>query len=193
MSRITAGLAFLAASLAAGVAEAHTLGAPGAGFAQGFVHPLGGLDHLLAMIAVGLWASQLGGRALWAVPAAFVAMMAGGAVAGWAGVAVPGVEPAIALSLLVLGLVVTTATRLPVALGAALVGVFALFHGHAHGAELPQAASALAYGGGFVAATALLHGIGLAIGLAARERFTLAMRLGGAGIAAAGVLLMIAG
>jgi urease accessory protein len=193
MSRIMAGLVFLAASLAAGVAEAHTFGAPGAGFARGFAHPLGGFDHLLAMLAVGLWASQLGGRALWAVPAAFVAMMVGGAVAGWAGVPVPGVEPAIALSLLVLGLVVTTATRLPVALGAALVGVFALFHGHAHGAELPQAASALAYGGGFVAATALLHGLGLAVGLVARERFTWAMRLGGAGIAAAGVVLMIAG
>lgn len=189
MIRMGTALAVLA-SLVSGVAEAHTFGADGAGLAQGFAHPLGGLDHLLAMIAVGLWATQLGGRALWAVPTAFVSMMAAGAVVGWGGIPVPGVEPAIALSLLVLGLVVTTATRLPVALGMALVGVFALFHGHAHGSELPAAASALAYGGGFIAATALLHGVGLALGLAARTRFTLALRLGGAGVAAAGIVLM---
>jgi urease accessory protein len=192
MKRIGTGLAVFAASLTAGAAEAHTFGATGAGFAQGFAHPLGGLDHLLAMIAVGLWATQLGGRALWAVPASFVAMMVAGAVVGWAGVPVPGVEPAIALSLLVLGFVVTTATRLPTALGAALVGVFALFHGHAHGSELPEAAAALAYAGGFVAATAVLHGVGLALGLATRQRFAWALRLGGAGVAAAGVLLIMA-
>lgn len=191
MNRIGWGVAVFAASLAAGTAEAHTGGAGGAGFAQGFSHPLGGLDHLLAMVAVGLWAAQLGGRALWAVPAAFVAMMAVGAVVGWAGVAMPGVEPAIALSVLVLGVAVTTAMRLPAAVGAALVGVFALFHGHAHGSELPEAASILAYGGGFVVATALLHGAGLALGLASQQRFAWAMRLGGAGVAAAGAMLMI--
>jgi urease accessory protein len=192
MKRIGTGLAVFAASFAAGVAEAHTPGAAGAGFAQGFAHPLGGLDHLLAMVAVGLWAAQLGGRALWAVPASFVAMMLLGAVVGWTGVPVPGVESAIALSLLALGLAVTTATRLPVALGAALVGAFALFHGHAHGSELPAAASVLAYGGGFIAATALLHGAGLALGLATQARFAWALRLGGAGVAAAGVLLIMA-
>ena len=189
MIRMGTALAVLA-SLASGVAEAHTFGADGAGLAQGFAHPLGGLDHLLAMIAVGLWATQLSGRALWAVPAAFVSMMAVGAVVGWAGMPVAGVEPAIAVSLLLLGLVVTTATRLPVALGMALVGVFALFHGHAHASDLPAAASALAYGGGFIAATVLLHGVGLMLGLAARTRFTWALRLGGAGVAAAGAVLM---
>jgi urease accessory protein len=193
MNRIVAALAVLAASLASGMAEAHTFGADAAGLAQGVAHPFGGLDHLLAMIAVGLWATQLGGRALWAVPAAFVTMMAAGAAIGWAGVPVPGVEPAIALSLLALGLVVTAATRLPVALGAALVGVFALFHGHAHGSELPAAASVLAYGGGFIAATALLHGVGLVLGLATRRHFAWVVRLGGAGVAAAGIILMITG
>ena len=189
MIRMGTALAVLA-SLASGVAEAHTFGADGAGLALGFAHPLGGLDHLLALIAVGLWATQLGGCALWAVPAAFVSMMAVGAVIGWTGMPVAGVEPAIAVSLLLLGLVVTTATRLPVALGMALVGVFALFHGHAHGSELPAVASALAYGGGFIAATVLLHGVGLMLGLAARTRFTWALRLGGAGVAAAGIGLM---
>jgi urease accessory protein len=189
MIRMGTALAVLA-SLASGVAEAHTFGADGAGLVQGFAHPLGGLDHLLAMIAVGLWATQLGGRALWAVPVAFVSMMAVGAVIGWTGMPVAGVEPVIAVSLLLLGLVVTTATRLPVALGMALVGVFALFHGHAHASDLPAAASALADGGGFIAATVLLHGVGLMLGLAARTRFTWALRLGGAGVAAAGAVLM---
>src|SRR5258708_21754085 len=125
-------LAFVVAVAAGSDAAAHTFGAHGAGFAQGIAHPLGGIDHLLAMVAVGLWAAQLGGRALWAVPAAFVAMMAVGGVAGMLGAALPLVEFGISGSLVVLGVLVALAARLPVAVSAVLVGLLALFHGHAH-------------------------------------------------------------
>jgi urease accessory protein len=183
-------LALATAAATASGAAAHTFGAQGAGFAQGFAHPFGGIDHLLAMVAVGLWAAQRGGRALWAVPAAFVAMMALGGIAGTLGLTLPLVELGIAVSLVVLGLAVTLSIRLPVAASALLVGLFALFHGHAHGSELPETASALAYGIGFVAATASLHGIGIATGvLLKRDAGRLLVRLGGAGIAATGLLL----
>jgi urease accessory protein len=183
-------LALIAAAATASGASAHTFGAQGAGFAQGFAHPFGGVDHLLAMVAVGLWAAQRGGRALWAVPASFVAMMALGGVAGALGLTLPLVELAIAASLIALGLAVAFAIRLPVALSALLVGLFALFHGHAHGSELPETASALAYGIGFIAATASLHAIGVATGLLLkRDSGRILVRLGGAGIAATGLLL----
>ncbi len=171
-------------------AAAHTYGAHGASFTQGFLHPFGGIDHLLAMVAVGLWAAQRGGRALWAVPGAFVAMMAIGGIAGAFGVTLPLVELGIALSLIVLGVAVALSIRLPIAAAAALVGLFALFHGHAHGSELPETASALAYGLGFVAATAALHGFGIALGvLLRRDAGRLLVRLGGAGVAATGLAL----
>jgi urease accessory protein len=174
-------------------AAAHTFGAQGAGLAQGFLHPLGGIDHLLAMIAVGLWAAQRGGRALWAVPAAFVAMMAVGGVAGATGATLPLVELGIALSLIALGLALTLSVRLPVFISAVLVGLFALFHGHAHGSELPEAAAALGYGLGFVAATAALHGLGVAIGvLLKRDAGRALVRIGGAGIGATGLVLAAA-
>jgi len=183
-------LALAAVPLLAGTADAHILGTQGASFSGGFAHPFSGLDHVLAMVAVGLWAAQRGGRALWAVPAAFVAMMTLGAFAGAAGFALPLVEIGIAASLIVLGLLVTARVELPVALSAAIVGAFAIFHGHAHGAEMPATAGALLYGLGFVAATALLHAVGVATGLALRGSLTgRLVRLGGAGIAAAGVLL----
>jgi urease accessory protein len=183
-------LALVAAATAASDAAAHTFGAQGAGFVQGFAHPFGGIDHLLAMVAVGLWAAQRGGRALWAVPASFVVMMALGGIAGALGLTLPLIELGIAVSLVVLGVAVTFAIRLPVAASALLVGLFALFHGHAHGSELPETASALAYGIGFVAATASLHGIGVATGLLLkRDAGRILVRLGGAGIAATGLLL----
>ncbi len=183
-------LALAALTVTASGAAAHTFGAHGAGFAQGISHPLGGIDHLLAMVAVGLWAAQLGGHARWAVPGAFVAMMAVGGVAGMLGAPLPLVELGIAGSLVVLGILVALAARLPVAVSAVLVGLLALFHGHAHGSELPEAASALAYGLGFVVATASLHGLGIAIGtLLRRDAGRLLLRLGGAGIAASGLLL----
>jgi urease accessory protein len=134
------------------------------GLVQGFAHPFGGFDHLVAMIAVGLYAWQLGGRALWLVPATFVAVMAATGALGIAGVPLPGVEIGIAASVIVLGAIVTLRVKMPVAIAAALVGVFAVFHGHAHGTEMPLDASGVAFAAGFLAATALLHVAGIALG-----------------------------
>src|SRR6202035_3887998 len=134
--------------------------------ATGFLHPLGGIDHVLAMVAVGLFAAQLGGRALWLVPASFLAAMAAAGLAGMSGVALPLTEVGIAASILVLGGAIALRLSMPLAAAMALVGFFALFHGYAHGLETPETASGLLYGLGFVAATALLHGLGVGIGLA---------------------------
>jgi urease accessory protein len=135
------------------------------GFVDGVMHPLTGLDHLLAMVAVGLFAAQLGGRALWAVPASFVTMMATAGFAGMNGIALPLTETGIALSVIALGGVIALRASMPLAAAMAMVGFFAIFHGYAHGIETPDNASGLLFGLGFVAATALLHGIGMAIGL----------------------------
>ncbi|HUI95926.1 MAG TPA: HupE/UreJ family protein [Xanthobacteraceae bacterium] len=134
--------------------------------ASGFAHPFSGVDHVLAMVAVGLFAAQLGGRALWLVPASFVAMMAAAGLVGMSGVALPLTETGIALSIIVLGGAIALRLALPVAAAMALVGFFAIFHGYAHGLETPETASGLLYGFGFVAATAVLHGLGIGIGLA---------------------------
>ena len=183
-----AGALALATALASGPAAAHTFGAEGAGFAAGLSHPLFGADHLLAMVAVGLWAAQLGGRAIWQVPAAFVVALAAGALLAFAGVGLPVVEPGIMASVLVLGLLVAGAVRLPAAASMALVGLFALCHGHAHGAEMPAAANPPLYGLGFLLATAVLHALGLALGfVAARQAAPAAARYAGAAIAAAGL------
>lgn len=161
------------------------------GFIQGFVHPVGGFDHVLAMVAVGLLAAHLGGRALWAAPAAFVALMAVGGALGMNGMGLPYVETGVALSVVVFGLMLATGLALPAGLAAGLVGFFAIFHGQAHGAELPAGASGLAYAAGFVIATAALHVVGIAIGLGAgRLASTKAVRFGGAAMAAAGVGLL---
>jgi urease accessory protein len=135
------------------------------GIAHGFAHPVSGLDHVLAMGAVGLFAAHLGGRALWLVPLSFVAMMASGGALGIAGLALPGVEIGIGLSVVVLGIVVATQANPPVVVAMALVGFFAIFHGQVHGAEMPEAMSGLAYGAGFILATALLHALGVGAGL----------------------------
>jgi urease accessory protein len=132
--------------------------------ASGFMHPIGGLDHVLAMVAVGLFAAQLGGRALWLVPASFIAAMAAAGIAGMSGIALPLTETGIALSVIVLGGAIALRLAMPVAAAMALVGFFAIFHGYAHGIETPETASGLLYGLGFVAATALLHGLGIGIG-----------------------------
>jgi urease accessory protein len=134
--------------------------------ANGFLHPLAGIDHVLAMVAVGLLAAQLGGRALWLVPASFVAAMAAAGLAGMAGVRLPMTEVGIAASVVVLGGMVALRLAMPVAAAVTLVGFFAMFHGYAHGIETPETASGLLYGLGFVGATALLHGLGIGIGLA---------------------------
>lgn len=151
------------------IAFAHTGQGAIGGFAQGFAHPIFGIDHVLAMIAVGLFAGQLGDRALWLVPAAFVGVMALGGALGVAKVAVPAVEIGIALSVVVLGAVVAFGLKAPVPLAMLLVGVFAVFHGHAHGMEMPEAAAGLTYGVGFMLATALLHGAGIGLGLVATK------------------------
>lgn len=152
------------ALILAPAAQAHIISVQGGGFDAGFTHPFSGLDHLLAMTAVGLWASQLGGRARWAVPLAFMGAMSVGAGLALAGVKLPMVESGIAASVLVLGLMIAFAARLPVAVSAILVGAFAVFHGHAHGEELPQAASEALYAAGFLLATGTLHVFGLVLG-----------------------------
>jgi len=151
--------------------------------AAGFVHPFTGLDHLLAMLAVGLWAAQLGGRWTWAVPLAFVGSLSLGGALGFAGVALPYVEPMIAVSVLVLGLLVSLKVRLHWS-GVALVGTFALFHGIAHAAEIPPQVSRIVYAGGFILATALLHAAGVALGLLPRARWA------GVPVALAGLWLL---
>ncbi|MXN44293.1 protein hupE [Shinella kummerowiae] len=160
--RITLALAALAATTAP--AFAHLNPDEHGSFMAGFSHPLFGLDHILVMVAVGLWAAQIGGKALWAVPAAFVTTMAIGFGLALAGIDLPFVEPAILASVVALGLLVAMAVKLDTIMSAAIVAVFALFHGHAHGGELGSA-GALSFGVGFVIATALLHGSGIALGL----------------------------
>jgi urease accessory protein len=146
------------------VAFAHTGVGDTLGFVHGFSHPLSGLDHVLAMVMVGVLAWQLGGRAVWIVPMTFVLVMALGGALGMMGVAVPFVETGIVLSVIVLGAVVALGIQAPVAIAAGIVGLFAIFHGHAHGAEMPAAAGGMAYAAGFMIATATLHAAGLASG-----------------------------
>ena len=187
-SRLALTLTLLAFSP---LAAAHPLHMNGAGFVAGLLHPFSGLDHLLAMFAVGLWAAQLGGRALWAVPAAFVGMMIAGGALGMTGIALPFTDTFIVASVLALGLLISFAVRLPTLLGMLLVGLFALFHGHAHGTELPQAASAGGYAFGFVLTTLVLHGAGMlaALGLSHMTAQRL-VRAGGGLIALAGMFLL---
>lgn len=185
----------LLAALAAVVFAPAALGHPGhaeaSGFALGFAHPLAGWDHLLAMLAVGLWAAQTGGRALWALPASFLAMMSLGAGLSLSGVPVPAVELGIAGSVLVFGLLLAFAPRLPLMAGVGMAGLLALFHGAAHGTEMAPEVSALSYGLGFLAATALLHTAGMAAGLAARTGLGVTLlRTAGALVAAAGAVLI---
>jgi urease accessory protein len=177
------------ALLAPSIAFAHVGIGDTDGIAHGLMHPVSGVDHVLAMVAVGLFAAHLGRRALWLVPLAFVMMMAAGGVLGMTGIGLPYVEIAIGLSVVVLGIIVATRVNPPVAIAMALVGFFAIFHGHAHGAEMPETASGLAYGAGFVLATALLHaiGIGLALVMGKERRVT---QVAGSAIALAGVAIL---
>jgi len=160
-------------------------------FTEGLLHPFSGIDHVLAMVAVGLWASQLGGRALWLLPLIFPAVMAVGAALGLSGVTLPWVEIGIAGSVMVLGAVVALALRPSLAISIPLIGAFALLHGYSHGVELPASASALSYGAGFIAATLMLHMIGIGLGLAAaRIPVRFVARTAGGAIAALGVVLL---
>lgn len=159
------------------------------GLVSGVAHPLLGLDHLLAMIAVGLWATQLGGRALWAVPASFLAVMASAASLAMSGIALPGVEQGIVASLLMLGVLIAAAVRIPTTVSVALVSLFAFFHGQAHGVELPASAGAVSYGVGFALSTAALHLAGLGCGLALRS--AMALRFAGAAVAVTATLMLL--
>ncbi len=154
--------ALLLLAVTPSLAFAHAGHVPADGFAYGFGHPLGGIDHVLAMVVVGVFAFVLGGRALWAVPLAFIGMMAGGFLLGAAQIQLPLVELGIAASSIVIGAAAATGRPLPVAAAVALVGVFAVFHGHAHGTEMPADTTGLTYAAGFMAATALLHLAGIA-------------------------------
>lgn len=189
--------AVLAATAALPLAASAHVGADGAahhdiGFMQGLLHPFTGMDHLAAMVAVGLWSALIARSArdvLWA-PLGFAAMLLVGAAVGLAGVQLPAVEPMIAASLLVIGLLVVTRLRLPGPLAAALVGVFAVFHGVAHGQELAGDHGAGLAIAGMVLATALLHAGGIAIGWALRQRSALLPRAAGAAVAVFGVTLL---
>ncbi|MGE0080194.1 MAG: HupE/UreJ family protein [Thiohalomonadaceae bacterium] len=182
--------AALALLLSPTLALAHTGHYDGGGLMQGVMHPLAGLDHLLAMVAVGLWAAYAGGRALWALPAAFVGMMLAGAMLGFAGIALPLMEPLILASVVVLGLLVAFNVRMPLMPGMALIALFGIFHGQAHALEMSAGAGAVAYAAGFAGTTALLHASGIALG-----RWLLAgrgARLIGLGMASAGVFMAVA-
>ena len=168
-------------------AWAHTQPGSVAGFLAGLLHPVSGLDHVLAMVAVGLWGAQLGAPAMWLLPVTFPLVMAFGGFLGLLGVALPGVELGIAASAVLLGAMVVTESRPPLWLAASLVAFFAVFHGHAHGTELPPGQSGLLYSVGFVVATGGLHAIGIGIGLVHR------FRAGRIALRAAGVLVMLAG
>ena len=154
----------------AGPALAHTGQGAVTGLGAGFLHPLGGLDHVLVMVAVGFHGWQCGGRARWLFPAAFLAAMGLGGILAFSGLPLPAVEIGIVVSVLVLGALVAGGRRLPLAVGTGLIALFALYHGHAHGAEAAVGTSLAAYAIGFLAATALLHASGLALGFALRRR-----------------------
>jgi urease accessory protein len=181
----------LALALAQTIALAHEETGQAAGFLAGLHHPVSGLDHVLAMIAVGLWGAVLGQPAIWVLPVAFPMVMAFGGLMGLLGIPLPGVEVGIALSAIVLGAMVLLELRPPLWLAALLVAFFAVFHGHAHGRELPEGTSALLYSLGFVIATGLLHAVGILIGAAHRwAGGRQLVRAAGAGVSAAGLFFL---
>jgi urease accessory protein len=186
-------LAATAVILAPRVAFAHVGVSPAHDLLHGIEHPLTGLDHVLAMFAVGLWAAQRGGRALWVVPLTFVGVMTIGGALGISHVWIPFAEQGIVFSVIILGLFVAAAVRLPIGVSAAAIGVFALAHGYAHGVEIPSSASGISYALGFAAATALLHAAGISLGLAIeRVRWTALVRLAGTAVAICGLYLGMA-
>ncbi len=192
MKKYTLITTLIVAALSA-AAHAHPGHGPASGIEWGLIHPMTGLDHVCAMLAVGLWAAQRGGRAVWAVPLSFVGMMMLGVRLGAAGVGFPAVEQAIAASVLVLGLLIACAVRMPLATAGALAGFFALFHGHAHAAGMPEGASGFAYCAGLALSTALLHSTGIIIARqAARPGKIPPLRLAGGAIAACGFCLLLA-
>lgn len=187
---VTTFIAFLVFAPAAALAHPGHDGAGGLG--HGFLHPVTGIDHVLAMIAVGVLAAQYGGRALWLVPLSFVVAMAIAGVIGMAGIVVPVVEVGIGVSVVVLGLAIAFQLRPPTFVAMVVVGFFALFHGYAHGAELPEGITGLSFAAGFLLATSLLHGTGVGLGLL-MQRQASSRRLiqaGGGAIALVGVAVL---
>ena len=176
--------------LAATPAFAHVGVGSTSGFPTGFDHPLSGLDHVTAMIAVGLWAALKGGRAQWMWPATFVSTMLVGGALGIAHVPIPLVEPGILASVVVLGLLVAIAADLPVSAGVAIIAMFAVLHGHAHGAEVAETVSGIEYMAGFAVATALLHALGIVAAVLLRVRYRNLVRIGGTACIAIGVSLI---
>lgn len=186
MRIIVCGLLLLPVS-----AMAHVQGGEVIGIISGIKHPVSGLDHVLAMIAVGLWGAQLGAPAIWLLPVIFPMVMAFGGLLGLMGVNLPGIEIGIALSAIVLGIAVFREVRLQLWLAAVMVGFFAIFHGYAHGAELPPGGNGLLYSIGFVVTTGLLHATGIAIGVIHRwSAGRMALRAAGGGVALAGVFFL---
>ena len=181
-------LALAGVLLMPGLASAHIIPGSTHGLREGFAHPFSGLDHLLAMFAVGLWAAQYRGRAVWMIPLTFVGVMGLGGLLGLTGATMPGVELGIALSVLVLGALIATATRFQPSWAMCLVGLFAMFHGFAHGHEMPGAVGALSFSLGFMAATLALHGMGLAAGFYLQKEARV-VRLVGATIALCSICL----
>ena len=179
------------ATLWPSLAWAHTEQGRAEGFLAGLHHPISGLDHVLAMVSVGLWGAQLGAPAVWLLPVTFPVVMAFGGMLGLMGVPLPGVEVAIALSGLCLGLAVLTEWRPPLWVAAVIVGFFAIFHGHAHGSELPAGASGLLYSIGFVMATGTLHATGIGVGVIHRWGWgRVALRVAGGLVASAGAFFL---
>jgi urease accessory protein len=173
------------------VVEAHLRKGEASGFLSGVRHPISGLDHVLAMIAVGLWGAQLGSPAIWVLPVAFPMVMALGGMMGLLGIPLPGTEYGIAASMILLGGVVLLELKPPLWVAALLVSFFAIFHGHAHGTELPPGQDGLWYSMGFVCATGCLHGIGVSIGLVHRwTRGQVFLRLSGGFISAMGMYFL---
>ena len=186
-SHLSYFLAVAALLLVTHTASAHSETGSIGGFVSGFRHPLTGLDHIVAMVAVGLWGAYLGAPAMWLLPVVFPVVMALGGALGVLGVPLPGVEKCIALSGIMLGLAVAFAARPKLWIAAVMVGFFAIFHGHAHGTELPAAANAMTYAIGFVLATGLLHLSGIAFGLVVRWPWgRVAVRVAGLAIALIG-------
>jgi urease accessory protein len=174
------------------VAIAHEEAGQAAGFVAGLVHPVSGADHVVAMVAVGLWGAVLGPPAIWVLPVAFPLVMALGGLMALLGMQVPAVEFGIALSAVVLGVMVLAEQRPPLAVAAAIVAFFAIFHGHAHGRELPAGTSALLYSLGFVIATGCLHALGIGIGsVHSRPCGRQLLRVAGGAVAAGGVFFMV--
>ena len=182
----------LAGALLPSFAYAHVGVGDTHGFLHGLMHPLSGIDHLCAMVAVGLWAAQMGGRSVWLVPLTFVSVMALGGGLAMAGIDLSFAEHGIALSVLMLGVLIAASIRLPLWLSCSMVGLFALFHGHAHGSEMPESVSGLAYALGFMLSTALLHIAGIMFGLRMqRLAQEWIVELTGAGIAVCGGYLAV--